>query len=168
MACYLSHTTVNCRNAYDLSEWWKRLLAYTDVPGDPNEPGHDHCMIIDPDIGQRLLFVERGIHLTAEGEVGRLSRCKSPRAAVTAGGMDDTEKGCTSWISLPWALVLVGTTRLIWRSCVPGFPLMVIAWTILISSDGLRASYVRAARLKMPSTRLWATTGAVAAGLEYR
>ena len=60
MACYLSHTTVNCGNAYDLSEWWKPLLSYTDIPGDPNEPGHPHCMIIDPETSQRLLFIETG------------------------------------------------------------------------------------------------------------
>ncbi|WP_300342445.1 VOC family protein [Nesterenkonia sp.] len=70
MTCYVSHTTINCANAYELSEWWKRLLDYTDVPGDPNGPGHDHCMIVDPGTGHRMLFLEvedpsptRQIHL---------------------------------------------------------------------------------------------------------
>lgn len=58
MAVRVSHTTINCRNAYELSEWWKRLLDYTDVPGDPNEPGHRECMIVDPRTGHRLLFIE--------------------------------------------------------------------------------------------------------------
>ncbi len=58
MATYVSHTTVNCLNAYELSEWWKRLLDYTDIPGDPNEPGHEECMIVDPRTGHRLLFIE--------------------------------------------------------------------------------------------------------------
>ena len=40
MSCFVSHTTVDCRNAYELSEWWKRVLGYVDVPDDPNEPGH--------------------------------------------------------------------------------------------------------------------------------
>lgn len=58
MAAYISHTTINCLNAYELSEWWKRLLGYTDIPGDPNEPGHEECMIVDPRTGHRLLFIE--------------------------------------------------------------------------------------------------------------
>lgn len=58
MVSRVSHTTVNCRNAFELSEWWKRVLDYTDVPGDPNEPGHEECMIVDPGTGHRLLFIE--------------------------------------------------------------------------------------------------------------
>lgn len=58
MASRVSHTTLNCSNAYELSEWWKQVLAYTDVPGDPNEPGHAECMIIDPRTEHRLLFIE--------------------------------------------------------------------------------------------------------------
>lgn len=55
---HVSHTTINCLDAYALSEWWKRLLDYADVPGDPNEPGHEECMIVDPRTGHRLLFIE--------------------------------------------------------------------------------------------------------------
>lgn len=58
MVSRVSHTTLNCRNAFELSEWWKRVLDYTDVPGDPNEPGHEECMIVDPRTGHRLLFIE--------------------------------------------------------------------------------------------------------------
>ncbi|GAA1173216.1 MULTISPECIES: VOC family protein [Nesterenkonia] len=58
MTCFVSHTTISCTDAYALSEWWKRLLDYTDIPGDPNEPGHDHCMIIDPGTGHQLLFLQ--------------------------------------------------------------------------------------------------------------
>ena len=53
-----SHTTINCSNAFVLSEWWKQLLGYIDVPDDPNEPGHKECMIIDPHGDHRLLFIE--------------------------------------------------------------------------------------------------------------
>jgi hypothetical protein len=55
---YISHTTVDCANAYELSEWWKPVLGYTDLPGDPNLPGHEECMIIDPDTGHQVLFIE--------------------------------------------------------------------------------------------------------------
>jgi Glyoxalase-like domain len=49
---------VDCRNAFQLSEWWKHLLGYTDIAGDPNEPGHEECMIVEPATGHRLLFIE--------------------------------------------------------------------------------------------------------------
>lgn len=58
MTSYISHTTVDCANAYELSEWWKPVLGYVDLPGDPNLPDHSECMIIDPDTGHRLLFIE--------------------------------------------------------------------------------------------------------------
>ena len=58
MGCLVSHTTVDCRNAYDLSEWWKSLLGHLDIEGDPNQPGHEECMIHDPQTGHRILFIE--------------------------------------------------------------------------------------------------------------
>ncbi len=58
MTAFVSHTTFDCRNAYELSEWWKQVLGYVDVEGDPNLPGHEECMILDPVSGHRLLFIE--------------------------------------------------------------------------------------------------------------
>ena len=58
MTSYISHTTVDCHNAYELSEWWKPVLGYTDIEGDPNLPGHEECMIRDPRTGHQLLFIE--------------------------------------------------------------------------------------------------------------
>lgn len=58
MTSRISHTTVDCTDAYALSEWWKGVLGYTDVPGDPNEVGHEECMILDPTSGHRVLFIE--------------------------------------------------------------------------------------------------------------
>ncbi|MGH2703254.1 MAG: VOC family protein [Nocardioidaceae bacterium] len=58
MSCFVSHTSVDCRNAYDLSEWWKPVLGYVDLEDDPNQPGHEECMIQDPDSGHRVLFIE--------------------------------------------------------------------------------------------------------------
>lgn len=58
MTSFISHTTIDCNNAYALSEWWKQVLGYRDVLGDPNEPGHEECMIIDPESDHRLLFIE--------------------------------------------------------------------------------------------------------------
>jgi hypothetical protein len=55
---YISHTTVDCANAYELSEWWKELLGYVDLADDPNAPGHEECLIQRPDGGHQLLFIE--------------------------------------------------------------------------------------------------------------
>ena len=51
-------TTVDCRNAYELSEWWKQVLGYEDVPDDPNLPGHTECLIRDPETRHSVLFIE--------------------------------------------------------------------------------------------------------------
>ena len=58
MTSYISHTSVDCRNAYELSEWWKQVLGYVDVADDPNEPGHPECMILSPETGHHVLFIE--------------------------------------------------------------------------------------------------------------
>ena len=58
MTSLISHTTVDCANAYELSEWWKQVLGYVDVDGDPNLPGHEECMILDPETRHRVLFIE--------------------------------------------------------------------------------------------------------------
>jgi hypothetical protein len=58
MTSFVSHTTVDCANAYELSEWWKALLGYVDLADDPNEPGHEECMILDPETGHHILFIE--------------------------------------------------------------------------------------------------------------
>lgn len=58
MAARLSHLSINCTNAFELSEWWEGVLGYVDVPDDPDEPGDEECMILDPNCGHRLLFIE--------------------------------------------------------------------------------------------------------------
>ena len=58
MTSFISHTTVDCRNAYELSEWWKPVLGYVDIEDDPNLPGHEECMIRDPETGHQILFIE--------------------------------------------------------------------------------------------------------------
>jgi len=59
MTSYISHLAVDCENAYELSEWWKPVLGYVDVDGDPNEPGHPECVIRDPDDRRvSLIFIE--------------------------------------------------------------------------------------------------------------
>ncbi len=58
MTSFVSHTTIDCAIAYELSEWWKPVLGYVDIDGDPNLPGHEECMIRDPESGHQVLFIE--------------------------------------------------------------------------------------------------------------
>jgi hypothetical protein len=58
MACFVSHTSIDCADAYTLSRWWESLLEYHQDPDDPNEPGHDECMIFSPDGQHKILFIE--------------------------------------------------------------------------------------------------------------
>ena len=58
MTALVAHTAIDCHHAYELSEWWKPVLGYVDIDGDPNLPGHEECMIRDPETGHRLLFIE--------------------------------------------------------------------------------------------------------------
>jgi len=58
MTSYIAHTAVDCRNAYELSEWWKQVLEYVEEPDEPNESGDEECWIQRPDGGHPLLFIE--------------------------------------------------------------------------------------------------------------
>ena len=58
MSSFVSHTSVDCRDAYALSEFWKGVLDYVDVADDPNSPGDEECMILDPQTGHHILFIE--------------------------------------------------------------------------------------------------------------
>ena len=58
MVSHVSHTSIDCRDAFALSEWWKPVLGYTDDPDDPNGPGDEECLILDPAGPHRILFLE--------------------------------------------------------------------------------------------------------------
>ncbi len=61
MTSRISTTTIDCHDAFALSEWWKGVLGYTDDPADPeggNAPGHEECLIVNPASGHELLFIE--------------------------------------------------------------------------------------------------------------
>ncbi len=58
MTSRLSHTTVDARDAYAQSRWWGEVLGFREDPRDPNEIGHEECMIFSADGRTRLLFIE--------------------------------------------------------------------------------------------------------------
>ena len=66
MTSRVSHTSVDCHDAYALSQWWKGVLGYVDVEDDSNLPGHEECMILAADGSHRLLFIE-----VPEGKTGK-------------------------------------------------------------------------------------------------
>ena len=85
MTSFISHTTIDCHDAFALSEWWKQLLGYVDIEGDPNAPGHEECMIQDPGSGHRLLFIEvPDEHLPAK----RIHFDARPRSGTQAAEID--------------------------------------------------------------------------------
>jgi len=58
MTSYVSHTSVNSIDAYAQSRWWQQVLDYVEDPDDPNEPGHEECMISSRDGQHHILFIE--------------------------------------------------------------------------------------------------------------
>lgn len=58
MSVLVSHTSIDCHDAYALSRWWQTVLAYAEDPEDPNLPGHEECAIFDPETGHTLLFLQ--------------------------------------------------------------------------------------------------------------
>ena len=58
MTARLSHTTFDSTDAYAQSLFWAKVLGFREDPEDPNEPGHDECMIFSPDGATRILFIE--------------------------------------------------------------------------------------------------------------
>ena len=58
MTAVISHTTIDAADAYAQSLFWAKVLGYAQDPDDPNEPGHEECMIFSPDGRTRVLFIE--------------------------------------------------------------------------------------------------------------
>ncbi|TSD65663.1 VOC family protein [Aeromicrobium piscarium] len=58
MTSYVSHTSVDCADAYTLAIFWQRVLGYTELPDEPLRPDDDECLIVDPETGHQILFIE--------------------------------------------------------------------------------------------------------------
>ncbi|WP_152362100.1 VOC family protein [Microlunatus speluncae] len=87
MTSRISHTSIDAKNAYAQSVWWADVLGLSEDPDDPNEPGHEECMIMSADRSLQVLFIEvpegktvknrihfdlRPTDLTQAGEIDRL------------------------------------------------------------------------------------------------
>ncbi len=109
MTSFISHTTIDCHDAYQLSEWWKQVLEYVDVPDDPNEPGHEECRIQRPDGGHPLLFivvpedkqVKNRIHLDLRPSAGSREEELARLLGLGATQVDDQRNDDgTGWVVL--------------------------------------------------------------------
>jgi catechol 2,3-dioxygenase-like lactoylglutathione lyase family enzyme len=58
MTSRISHTTVDARDAYAQALWWSQVLDMREDPDDPNEPGHEECMLYGDDGTTPVLFLE--------------------------------------------------------------------------------------------------------------
>ena len=58
MTARISHLSFDALDAYAQSVFWGAVLGFAEDPDDPNEPGHEECMIFSPDGNQRVLFIE--------------------------------------------------------------------------------------------------------------
>jgi catechol 2,3-dioxygenase-like lactoylglutathione lyase family enzyme len=57
MTSRISHTSFDAIDAYAQSVFWSHVLGFTEDPDDPNEPGHEECLILSRDRSQLLLFI---------------------------------------------------------------------------------------------------------------
>ena len=121
MTSRVDTTTFNCTDAYVLSTWWKPVLGYTDVPGDPIEPGDQECIIVDPVSGHRLLFCEVQELRDAEGRMH----------------LDITPTDCRRDAEVKRVLAL-GATELADRRNIDG-----TGWVVLADPEGNRFCIVR-------------------------
>ena len=109
MTSRISHTTIDSRNAYAQSVWWSAVLDFHEDPDDPNEPGHEECMISSADGAISVLFIEvpegktvknrlhldlRPVDRTREEEVERLIGLGAVQLA------DHRREGGLGWITL--------------------------------------------------------------------
>jgi hypothetical protein len=57
MTSRISHTSFDAINAYEQSVFWSQVLDFAEDPDDPNEPGHEECLITSRDRSQLVLFI---------------------------------------------------------------------------------------------------------------
>ena len=109
MTSFVSHTTVDCTDAYALSRWWQSVLDHVEDPDGPNEPGHDECLIRSRDGHHDLLFVEvpdakRGknrVHLDLRPRDGSRDDEVARLLSLGATALDDRRNADgTGWVVL--------------------------------------------------------------------
>ena len=110
MTSRISHTTFDAIDAYAQSVWWGRVRGMAEDPQDPNEPGHEECMIFSPDGRTRVLFIEvpdaktelkNRVHLDLVPESGTRDEELARLLSLGATPFDDLRKpDGTGWVVL--------------------------------------------------------------------
>jgi hypothetical protein len=54
MTAFISHTSLDCRDAYAQSVFWGAVLGFAGDPDHPDETGDEGCMVFSADGAQRL------------------------------------------------------------------------------------------------------------------
>jgi catechol 2,3-dioxygenase-like lactoylglutathione lyase family enzyme len=57
MSLRIRHITVDCADPYALARFWAQLLGYREDPGEPNRPGGNEALLLDPQGSAGLLFL---------------------------------------------------------------------------------------------------------------
>jgi hypothetical protein len=109
MTSRISHTSFDAIDAYAQSVWWSKVLDFVEDPDDPNEPGHEECLITSRDRSQLLLFitvpdgklVKNRVHLdlrpTDRGREEEVERVQALGATFLA---DHRRPDGSGWITL--------------------------------------------------------------------
>lgn len=100
MTALISHTSFDSTDSYAQSVFWAQVLGFGEDPDDPNEPGHEECMIFSPDGRTRILFIEvpekksvkNRIHLDLVPESGTRDEELARLLALGATVVDDLRK----------------------------------------------------------------------------
>ena len=109
MTSFVSHTSVDCADAYELSRWWQAVLDYVEDPDDPNEPGHEECLIRSRDGHHSLLFIEvpeakqvkNRVHLDLRPRKGTRDEELARLLELGATALDDRRNADgTGWVVL--------------------------------------------------------------------
>ncbi len=109
MTSFVSHTSVDCTDAYALSRWWQAVLDYVEDPDDPNEPGHEECLIRSRDGHHHLLFIQvsdakrvkNRVHLDLRPREGSRDDELARLLALGATAVDDRRNpDGTGWVVL--------------------------------------------------------------------
>ncbi len=108
MTSRISHLSFDSHDAYAQATWWAGALGMDEDPDDPNEPGHEECMIFSVDGRQRLLFIEvadekvlkNRLHLDLRPETTRDAEVERLLAAGATQVADRRRPDGTGWVTL--------------------------------------------------------------------
>jgi len=95
MTSRISHTSFDALDAYAQSVFWSQVLDFTQDPDDPNEPGHQECLIMSRDQSQLLLFITVPDGKTMKNR--STWTCDRPTAPASRRPSGSSRSGHRSW-----------------------------------------------------------------------